>query len=240
MLFIGTMHYDLEGKSKLERVLTQYSDCRIALEAPCNYFRQDLRFIVTEYRKTMECGLAKINHPQIKEVGKLLMENKYYEWTVPLQLKQKNNLELVFFDDLQPYKREAPVRAAIEDIHEISDILSFTFFQDADPVQRYQLYKKAFHRAYKEAFTAFEEAHGRQGYVCRLDDKREERLAQRLEAQQPDIVICGISHIIPLHVSSPEDVLLYERIVKVDKSFFDLVPFSAETVIPHATKDNHP
>ncbi len=224
MLFIGTMHYDLEGRNKLEKILTNYSGCRIAIEAPCNYFRQDLHHIVAMYRDTMQRRLHNLPTSSLKEIGQLLKENKYYEWTVPLKLQQKHQFELVFFDDPCRHIEEVPAAAALEDIFEAKEILALSFFEKLPSVHRYQLYKKALHPAYTHVLAEYESAHGQRHTVCSLDEKREERLTKRLEACQPEIVICGISHVIPLPISSSEERPLYQRTSVDIKSYVDLVP----------------
>jgi hypothetical protein len=183
---------------------------------------------------TQDTGLQKIKQ--------LLIENRFYEFTVPLELQEQHGFDLVFVNKpVLPQLRleDFAIEIAVEDFREASGILSLPFLQDLNPIQRYQLYMKKFHDAYKNTYSELAAIHGQTQRDYPFDKKREEGLQRRIERQQPDIVICGLGHVISFHDSISKNDILYNRISRHDKRYIDLVPMTVDEAMHYAAKDSH-
>ena len=95
MILIGTVHTDLDGPKRLERILEKYKPRVITIETPNNISLTD--FIYYEKRRINQCKDYVKNLELSENKRKLLLEildNGHYEATITRDYAQLNNSEI--------------------------------------------------------------------------------------------------------------------------------------------------
>ena len=219
MILIGTVHTDLDGPKRLERILEKYKPRVITIETPNNISLND--FIYYEKRRINQCKDYVKNLELSENKRKLLLEildNVHYESTILRDYAQLNSSE-IYPVDIDESQLQEPMDESMMKFGLISMLLRSINGSDLDT---FEILRKRYITSMANYYDSFYKEISTYHYSNPISDNnlqaeiiednfREQFMADKISRIKPDMHIGGFAHIFDEYLRGYDVISLYKR-----------------------------
>ncbi len=228
MIGIGTVHWDLAGKERLERVLAEIKPTRITIEFPATWSIEETESRIIHTRaKTTEAISSLVDIPYLAKA--LLMDifwNNGYEALTSINYARQEGAEIYTVDHplvTRDWVRQDDIDGFKKSLQETLEMIPT--IPKMDYIQFRMKAIRAFDRVYTQP-EIFQEMNRYFPSTIILpaetwfldptrENEREEFMEREIRRWNPDLHIGGVAHLFEGYFGSPEVIPLYVRLADI-------------------------